>query len=267
MIICFSEYSMAMEVFQESLKKGPQVSKFVKNHFVAELIGNKNYKLKNYELALSQTFMKMDEMLKKPIHKKELSKYLKEQEDHYFEEDLMYAGCTACVALITKFNDLFVANAGDSRCVLSRKGIAYPMSFDHKPEDETEIKRILLAGGDVLDGRVNGNLNMSRAIGDLEFKMNKSLNAEEQLVIAKPDIRSTSITPNDEFLIIGCDGVWETFSNDQMVQFITSKMKSDSKLPEIVETLFNTLVAKDINGNYPEPNFQKTKTVKTICPA
>ena len=64
-------------------------------------------------------------------------------------------------------NTLYVANAGDSRCVLSRKGRAIPLSADHKPEDEPERSRIERAGGVVTgDGRVNGGLNLSRAIGE-----------------------------------------------------------------------------------------------------
>lgn len=62
---------------------------------------------------------------------------------------------------------LIVANAGDSRCVLSRAGKAIELSFDHKPEDECEKTRIERAGGKVTsDGRVNGGLNLSRAIGE-----------------------------------------------------------------------------------------------------
>lgn len=44
------------------------------------------------------------------------------------------------------------------------------MSIDHKPDDDQEKNRITKAGGDVWEGRVNGNLNLSRAIGDLEYK-------------------------------------------------------------------------------------------------
>lgn len=224
------------------------MSKFVKNHFVEELKKNSNYQKGKYENALIQTFMKMDDMLQTPEARTELKSYLKEYEGIYFEEDTMYAGCTACVALVTKFNELFVANAGDSRAVLSRKGTAIPMSFDHKPENDREIKRILLAGGEVLDGRVNGNLNLSRAIGDLEFKNNKKLKPEDQLVIAKPDVRSIMITPSDDFLIIGCDGIWETLSNEEMVNFLYKRIKGEKKIQEIIEELFDTLVAKDING-------------------
>lgn len=76
------------------------------------------------------------------------------------------SGTTAVVALI-RGKQLIVANAGDSRCVVSEKGKAVDMSYDHKPEDELELTRIKNAGGKVtMDGRVNGGLNLSRAIGN-----------------------------------------------------------------------------------------------------
>lgn len=57
------------------------------------------------------------------------------------------------------------------------------MSFDHKPEDEPERARIVKAGGKVtVDGRVNGGLNLSRAIGDHAYKQNKELNNKEQMI-------------------------------------------------------------------------------------
>ena len=75
------------------------------------------------------------------------------------------------VALL-RGRDLFVANAGDSRCVVCRNGKAIDMSLDHKPEDAPELARILKAGGQVTcDGRVNGGLNLSRAIGELSIKL------------------------------------------------------------------------------------------------
>ena len=74
-------------------------------------------------------------------------------------------GCTACVVLM-KNQTLYVANAGDSRTVLAKKGKAVELTVDHKPELESELKRITKAGGSVVDGRVDGNLNLSRAFGD-----------------------------------------------------------------------------------------------------
>lgn len=85
------------------------------------------------------------------------------------------SGCTAVIALLTG-NELYVANAGDSRCVVCRNGAAVDMSLDHKPEDAEELERIQKAGGRVtMDGRVNGGLNLSRAIGDHAYKTVRKL--------------------------------------------------------------------------------------------
>ena len=78
------------------------------------------------------------------------------------------SGTTANLAVI-RGNHLVVANVGDSRCVLCRNGIAIDMSIDHKPDDTIELQRIEKAGGKVTsDGRINGGLNLSRALGTLK---------------------------------------------------------------------------------------------------
>ena len=105
-------------------------------------------------------------------------------------------------------NKLYAANAGDSRAVLSRKSKLVSLSKDHKPEDQIEKKRIIAAGGTVDKGRINSHLNLSRSIGDLHYKRNGLLLAEEQIIIAKPDVVEVELTKNDDFIIIGCDGVW-----------------------------------------------------------
>ena len=49
-----------------------------------------------------------------------------------------YAGCTSTVVLITR-NEVYCANAGDSRTVLASRGNAKDLSVDHKPTDPTEL--------------------------------------------------------------------------------------------------------------------------------
>ena len=73
------------------------------------------------------------------------------------------SGCTAVAALILEDNTIIVANAGDSRSVLSVGGEAKPMSYDHKPVNKGENSRIVAAGGFVEFGRVNGKLARVRA--------------------------------------------------------------------------------------------------------
>lgn len=70
-----------------------------------------------------------------------------------------------------------------------------------------EKARICAAGGFVDFGRVNGNLALSRAIGDFEFKKSAELSPEQQIVTAFPDVIAHTITDDDEFLVIACDGM------------------------------------------------------------
>jgi serine/threonine protein phosphatase PrpC len=85
------------------------------------------------------------------------------------------AGCTSCVVLITK-DTIYCANAGDSRaCLATKKGKVIDLSHDHKPDNDGELKRVKAAGGFVEDGRVQGVIAVSRAIGDWEYKNPKLL--------------------------------------------------------------------------------------------
>lgn len=83
---------------------------------------------------------------------------------------LQNEGSTLCTALVTD-STIFVANAGDSRCVLLRSSGAVPLSNDHKPFIPEESARIFAAKGGFVDcGRVQGELAVSRAIGDFRYK-------------------------------------------------------------------------------------------------
>lgn len=84
-------------------------------------------------------------------------------------------GCTAITVFI-KDGMVFCANAGDSRCVAAIAGKAVPLSTDHKPTLSREKQRVIKAGFSVNgEGRIDGNLNLSRSIGDLRYKKNKKL--------------------------------------------------------------------------------------------
>lgn len=76
----------------------------------------------------------------------------------------------------------------------------------HSDYDTGEKLRIVSAGGFVDFGRVNGNLALSRAIGDFEFKKSAELSPEQQIVTAYPDVTIHDISDDDEFLVIACDG-------------------------------------------------------------
>lgn len=180
----------------------------------------------------------MDVLLRSPQGKKELGSIYK---NPYGES---MAGCTACVALIVK-DKIYVASAGDSRCVIATKEGVSHLTKDHKPSEQPEKTRIEYAGGDILKGRINGNLNVSRAIGDLEYKDNDSISVHKQLIIADPDIRVWTMTNKDEFMIVGCDGIWDRYPSHEICKFISKELNSGKKLKQVNEALLDHLIAKD----------------------
>jgi protein phosphatase 1G len=127
--------------------------------------------------------------------------------------------------------------------VLSRGGEAIEMSYDHKPESEPETLRIVKAGGKVTeDGRVNGGLNLSRAIGDHSYKQNSSLPPEEQMISPQPSIQHIEIElEKDEFIVLACDGVWNSMSSQEVVDFVAARIPSNPSLSKICEEVELTI--------------------------
>ncbi|CAK9800621.1 Protein phosphatase 1L [Anthophora plagiata] len=137
------------------------------------------------------------------------------------KKNMDVAGTTALIALLED-NKLIVANVGDSRGVMcDGKGNAIPLSFDHKPQQERERKRINKAGGLVtFNGvwRVAGILATSRALGDYPLK-------DKKLVIADPDILTFDLSDhNPMFIVLASDGLWDTFTNEEAVAFIKERI-------------------------------------------
>lgn len=157
-------------------------------------------------------------------------------------------GCTAICVLVRK-DDVVAANAGDSRAVLCRNGEAVELSFDHKPASDTEKARIEAAGGYLEEtaggARVNGNLNLSRAIGDLEYKKRDDLPPSEQVICSTPDVLVRELTSEDEFLVLACDGVWDVLSNQEVCDFVRPRLLEGQNMTEIGEALLDRCISPD----------------------
>ena len=221
---------------------GHEVAKFCAKYFPIELLKNEHFKQENYKSALEQTFLRMDELLQGDDSADLLKEFRNDAEGAH-----SFAGCTANVVLLTK-KEIIVANAGDSRTILySKDGIVTPLSFDHKPDVDTEKARIHQAGGYVSEGRVNDNLNLTTAIGDLEYKKNPALKPEQQIISAFPDVIIQKLEPQSLFIVIGCDGVWETLTAKDICNYIDNRLASnpDVKLSLVAEELLDKLIAKD----------------------
>ena len=95
------------------------------------------------------------------------------------------SGCTSVTAIVTP-SYIICANAGDSRCVMGTENTAKPLSEVHKPYSEIEKKRIENAGGFVQWNSVDGDLAVSRALGDFSYKNRPDFHAQHQKVIVNP---------------------------------------------------------------------------------
>lgn len=199
---------MGMEV--RDLTKGNEASVYCERHLEEVLKGTPEYKSEDFQNAFIKSFIKMDERLGSVEGKKELAEIGKATEKK--ESPLMQIlkgdnggegspedmgldakGCTANVVLI-KEGVIYCANAGDSRAVICNRGKAENLSEDHKPDDKIERDRIYKAGSTVSpDGRVDGNLNLSRSIGDLKHKQVPNLTPAEQPITCVPDVKKRSI--------------------------------------------------------------------------
>lgn len=194
------------------------------------------------------------------------------------EEQATNCGSTAIISAVVAKRFILVANTGDSRAILSLPGGApKTLLFDHKPCTMGERVRIENSGGYVINGRVNEVLALSRAFGDRSFKLpwlslgptgrhnaylesNRHL-MKKNLVALPPELFQVSVEPDvlvydtryllvPEFLILACDGIWDCFTNDQLISLIRKKLHEGWDLQKITGFVLNECIsmANNITG-------------------
>jgi serine/threonine protein phosphatase PrpC len=190
----------------------------------------------------------------------------------------LYSGTTALIAVIVKAENgdrrLVVSNVGDSQAFMSVQGKGESLSICHKPE--MEVNRITAAGGWLCEERdmtlegehitywLNGEMSMSRAIGDVEYKRlrnvycksagcdwefppghSKSFNAD--LVVAEPDVHVNDLSAKDEFLVLASDGLWDVMDGQTAVKQIQSMLTQSYSVQSVAERL--ALKAMDLGSS------------------
>eukprot|EP00005_Dracoamoeba_jomungandri_P006107 CAMPEP_0174251340 /NCGR_PEP_ID=MMETSP0439-20130205/1187_1 /TAXON_ID=0 /ORGANISM="Stereomyxa ramosa, Strain Chinc5" /LENGTH=725 /DNA_ID=CAMNT_0015331621 /DNA_START=35 /DNA_END=2209 /DNA_ORIENTATION=+ len=179
-------------------------------------------------------------------------------------ENELWCGSTAIVMFL-QADRVIVANVGDSRAVLcDGNGTATGLSIDHKPGRESERRRIEEAGGWIVttkelniaslyqlnpelineehipqqlaqlvgfvtSHRLCGELSVSRAFGDVEYKgdfKNEFWGKEfsSDLVISEPEVHYDILSAADKFIIIACDGLWDVLSDQEAVDWVLNTM-------------------------------------------
>jgi len=152
-------------------------------------------------------------------------------------------GSTANICFV-KDKYLYTANAGDSVSVLFKGGKAIKLNKEHKVSNPIEHGRIISSGMSVRNGRVDGKLVVTRAIGDFMFKSNEQKMAHEQAVTCFPEVNKLKITSDMEFIMLASDGIWDCVDVQSLCEHVSQKLKTGTPISKILADLFDQILAK-----------------------
>jgi len=142
-------------------------------------------------------------------------------------------GGTCALCTIVLNGEVWIANAGDCRAVLSRPdGSTSRLTTDHKPTEPSEAARIQAVGGQIINRELDGSLAVSRGIGDFAYCRNgfsQLPTVVGPLVLAAP--LASPETSERAFLVLASDGVWDVFSDDEACSLLRSELTVNGKSP------------------------------------
>jgi protein phosphatase PTC2/3 len=165
----------------------------------------------------------------------------------------LFFGSSAKFSMFLHCRTLFIANAGDCRAVLGKRGRAVELSRDHKPTCKSEKIRIEKLGGTVFDGYLNGQLAVARALGDWHMKGPKGSISP---LSAEPELQEIVLSEEDEFLIIGCDGLWDVMTSQCAVSIVRKELMQHNNPEKCSGELVQEALKRDSCDNL---------TVVVIC--
>ncbi|XP_043721731.1 protein phosphatase 2C 57-like isoform X2 [Telopea speciosissima] len=164
------------------------------------------------------------------------------------------SGSTATVMFVG--NDvLVISHVGDSSVVLCRSGKAELLTGSHRPYGSSnvsrqEIKRIKEAGGWIVNGRICGDISVSRAFGDMRFKTKKNeLRFNGDLVIASPDIHQVALGSDAEFILLATDGLWDYMKSSDTVRFVRTQLRQHGNVQIACEALAQAALDRGSQDN------------------
>lgn len=147
------------------------------------------------------------------------------------------------------FRSLLVANAGDCRAVLSRSGAVMEMSKDHRPLCMKERTRVESLGGFIDDGYLNGQLGVTRALGDWHLEGMKEMSGRGGPLSAEPELKLVTLTKEDEFLIIGSDGIWDVFRSQNAVDFARRRLQEHNDVRQCCKEIIGEAMKRGATDN------------------
>ncbi|KAG1367673.1 protein phosphatase 2C 57 [Cocos nucifera] len=154
----------------------------------------------------------------------------------------VHSGATATVMFL-RSDVLIISHLGDSCAVVSRTGKAEVLTNPHRPYGNNkvsleEVKRIRAAGGWIVDGRICGEISVSRAFGDMRFKTKKNdIQFKGDLVTSSPDIYQAELGSDVEFVLLASDGLWDYMKSSDAVTFVRNQLRQDGDVQLACEAL------------------------------
>ena len=184
---------------------GNDVVKYIKDR-IPEIIKKNLNDLYPIEQCFINSFNKIDEELK------------------FYDSE--YTGSTATIVLIQD-NKIYCANVGDSRAYIIYDNYIKKITVDHKCSVPEEAERIIKDGGKITKNRVQGQLVLSRSLGDLYVK--------KYGVINLPDISTNTIDYNIKYVIIASDGIWDVVDEKTVLNMSKMKKNADDFCKDLVK--------------------------------
>lgn len=210
---------------------GKSAAQFVRDHLPRVIVEDADFPLE-LEKVVTRSFLETDSEFAKTCS----------------IESSLSSGTTALTAIIFG-RSLLVANAGDCRAVLSRAGGVIELSKDHRPLCMKERMRIESLGGFIDDGYLNGQLGVTRALGNWHLEGMKEVSGRNGPLSAEPELKLMTLTKDDEFLIIGSDGIWDVFRSQNAVDFARRRLQEHNDVKQCCKEIIGEAIKRGATDN------------------
>ena len=190
------------------------------------------------------------------------------------------SGSCACIVILEN-KKCIIANIGDSRCVIFKNKEVVFTTTDHKPNSNGEKRRIESSGGSIYqtnsviplyqNGKLieapwrvlPGRLSVSRTFGDIEAKDEK-FGGKKNVVIAKPDITELELDDEYNFIVIGCDGIFDVLSNIEILECIKIVIKINKNKNKKINELCGDFAAMIIKSALEKESFDNLSCIVIV---
>ena len=233
--------------------------------------------------------------LKNNLHKnitefsmKGIKNAIKDTEDYFLENvavndfgEIMDSSGSCAIVVLLKNKTCIIANIGDSRCILFKNNKLIFSTRDHKPNSSIEKRRIELAGGSIYQSssvvslyqngklieipwRVQpGRLSVSRTFGDIEAKVEK-YGGKKNVVVALPDVVEFELNEEYNFIVMGCDGIFDVLSNQEILECIRIVLKINKNKNKKMNELCGDFAAMIIKSALAKESFDNISCIVIV---